>query len=202
MRKNLVYPVVLAVALGGCAAVRKAPAPDATYDLGTASSKPFSAPAQKLPPLSVAQASAPAWLDSTRMFYRLDYANGQQPRPFASSRWSTPPAQLFEQRLKSRLGQAGGEVLSASYGAMRVPVLYLDVDEFSQVFESPTQNTAHVTVRAAVLQNRILIGQRTFTKKVPAPTADAPGGVQALAEASDAVIADMMTWLAQLPLKR
>jgi hypothetical protein len=39
-------------------------------------------------------------------------------------------------------------------------------------------------------------------KQMPAATADATGGVDALADASDAVIADMMKWLAQLPLKR
>lgn len=206
MKKNFRWIAALiavfSLALGGCASVRKGPAPDAAYDLGTLSGKQPVTSSLNLPPLSVAQASAPAWLDSTRMFYRLAYENDQQPRLYSNSRWNTPPAQLFEQRLKTRLGQAGGQVLSASYGAMRLPLLYLEIDEFNQVFENPTQSSAHVTVRAAVLQNRILTDQKTFMKKVPAPTPDATGGVEALAQASDAVIADIMTWLAQLPLKR
>jgi cholesterol transport system auxiliary component len=36
---------------------------------------------------------------------------------------------------------------------------------------------------------------------MPAPTADAAGGVAALAQASDAVIGDMLQWLATLPMK-
>ncbi|MGV3742758.1 MAG: ABC-type transport auxiliary lipoprotein family protein [Burkholderiaceae bacterium] len=186
--------------LAGCAINEPPPASQA-FDLGPARMEK-TADMPKLPALSVAHVDAPSWLDSTRMFYRLGYSNAQQPRQYAGNRWITPPAQLFEQRLKSRLGQSGGMVLSASAGAMRIPVLQIEIDEFTQVFESPGQSAAHVTVRAAVIDNRILIAQQTFVKQVPAPTADAPGGVRALADASDAVIADMMKWLAQLPLKK
>lgn len=186
--------------LAGCA-INEPPPTSQAFDLGPARMEKV-AEMPKLPAVSVAHIDAPSWLDSTRMFYRLGYANAQQPRPYSGSRWITPPAQLFEQRLKARLGQGGGMVLSASAGAMRIPVLHIEVDEFIQTFESPAQSAAHVTVRAAVIDNRILIAQQTFVKQVPASTADAPGGVRALADASDAVIADMMRWLAQLPLKR
>ncbi|MDQ9169170.1 ABC-type transport auxiliary lipoprotein family protein [Oxalobacteraceae bacterium R-40] len=200
MMKNFISLALLFLALSGCA-VSEPPPRSQAYDLGPLSRK-HAADAPRLPALSVAHIDAPSWLDSTRMFYRLAYANEQQPRQYSGSRWITPPAQLFEQRLKSWIGQEGNMVLSASAGAMRVPVLQIEVDEFTQIFESPAQSAAHVTVRAAVIQNRILIAQQTFTKQVPAPTADAPGGVRALADASDAVIADMMRWLAQLPLKK
>jgi cholesterol transport system auxiliary component len=188
--------------LSACA-VGEPPPRSHAFDLGPLSGKDAAAAgAPRLPALSVAHIDAPSWLDGTRMFYRLAYANEQQPRQYSGSRWITPPAQLFEQRLKARIGQEGNMVLSASAGAMRVPVLQIEVDEFTQIFESPAQSAAHVTVRAAVIHNRILIAQQTFTKQVPASTADAPGGVRALADASDAVIADMMRWLAQLPLKK
>jgi cholesterol transport system auxiliary component len=199
--KNFIYLALLLLTLSGCA-VSEPPARSQAYDLGPLSRKDAAADTPRLPALSVAHIDAPSWLDSTRMFYRLAYANEQQPRQYSGSRWITPPAQLFEQRLKSWIGQEGNMVLSASAGAMRVPVLQIEVDEFTQIFESPAQSAAHVTVRAAVIQNRILIAQQTFMKKLPAPTADAPGGVRALADASDAVIADMMRWLAQLPLKK
>jgi cholesterol transport system auxiliary component len=201
MIRHAILFATLSALLASCA-ITDTPAPRQSFDLGPADAARLPMPAVQLPSLSVAHIDAPSWLDSTRIFYRLAYVNDQQPRPYATSRWSTPPAQLFEQRLKSRLGQAGGMVLSASAGAMRLPVLHIEVDEFTQLFESPAQSAAHVTVRAAVVQNRILIAQQTFTKRLPAPTADAEGGVRALADASDAVIADMMKWLAQTPLKK
>jgi cholesterol transport system auxiliary component len=199
--KNLFSFALLSLLLSSCA-VSEPPPRSQAFDLGPLIRNDAAANMPRLPALSVAHIDAPSWLDSTRMFYRLSYANEQQPRQYSGSRWITPPAQLFEQRLKARIGQEGNMVLSASAGAMRVPVLQIEVDEFTQIFESPAQSAAHVTVRAAVIQNRVLIAQKTFTKQVPASTADAPGGVRALADASDAVIADMMRWLAQLPLKR
>lgn len=200
MKSHLTPVVFASLVLTACAVSQPPPASQA-FDLGQAR-KETASNVPHLPALSVAHIDAPSWLDSTRMFYRLAYANEQQPRPYSSSRWISPPAQLFEQRLKTRLGQGSGMVLSASAGAMRVPVLHIEVDEFMQIFESPAQSAAHVTVRAAVIDNRILVAQKTFMKQVPAATADAAGGVDALAEASDAVIADMMKWLAQVPLKR
>lgn len=202
MSKYLLFFACSVSLLAGCA-INDPPPASQSFDLGTTRvDKGTTNNAPQLPALSVAHVDAPSWLDSTRMFFRLAYANEQQPRPYSGSRWITPPAQLFEQRLKARLGQGGGMVLSASAGAMRIPVLHIEIDEFTQVFENPAQSAAHVTVRAAVIHNRILIAQQTFVKQVPASTADAPGGVRALADASDAVIADMMRWLAQLPLKR
>lgn len=201
MKKNISLIALLALSVSGCM-IAKPSAPPAVYDLGMVQARHAASTPVNLPSLSVAHVDAPGWLDSTRMFFRLVYANEQQPRPYATSRWNTPPAQLFEQRMKSRLGQAGGMVLSASAGAMRVPVLHIEIDEFMQVFESPAESAAHVTVRAAVLHNRVLIAQKTFMKKLPTPTADAQGGVQALADASDAVIADMIPWLSQLPIQK
>lgn len=201
MKINSIFFACIVSLLAGCAVTQPRPSSQA-FDLGPTRLEKANGDAPQVPALSIAHIDAPSWLDSTRMFYRLAYANEQRPQPYSGSRWISPPAQLFEQRLKSRLGQSGGMVVSASAGAMRVPVLHIEMDEFMQVFESPEQSVAHVTVRAAVIDNRVLAAQKTFVKQLPAPTADASGGVEALADASDAVIADMMKWLAQLPLKK
>ena len=42
-----------------------------------------------------------------------------------------------------------------------------------------------------------VLAQRSFTAQRPAPTADAPGGVKALAAASDAVVAELVAWVGQ-----
>lgn len=185
--------------LGGCAT---RPEPITLYDLGLLRASQGTGMPPALPALSVAEVTAPAWLDSPMMFFRLAYANDQQPRPYAASRWSMPPAQLFVQRLKSRMGQAGGVVLSASDGAANVPLLRVEADDFMQIFNSAGQSVGHIVVRASVLNGRTLAAHKTFTQQSPAPTADAPGGVKALADATDAIIAEMMNWLAGLPLKK
>ena len=75
----------------------------------------------------------------------------------------------------------------------RVPdTLRVSLEEFSQYFESPTSSVGLVRLRATLIRSapggdRVL-AQRTFTAQRPAPSADAPGGVKALAAASDAVV--------------
>jgi len=182
--------------LTGCASVKKPQAE--LFDLGLATAA-TNMPA--LPPMALAEVSTPEWLDSPAIFYRLAYDSARQPRPYANSRWSMPPAQLFAQRLKSRMGQAGGTLLSASDGATGIPVLHLDVDEISQVFDSPERSAGMVAMRLSVLNGRRLLGQKSFVRRMPAPSADVAGGVDAIAAASDAVIADMLQWLASLDLR-
>jgi cholesterol transport system auxiliary component len=185
--------------LAGCAAK-----PDAigSYDLGPLRAAPAASAAAPLPAISVAEVRVPAWLDSRRMFYRLDYANDQQPRTYADSRWTMPPGQLFVQRLKSRLSQAGGTVVPTSDGALNLPVLYIEADDFSQNFASAERSSAHVAIRASLFDGRFLRAQKLFVRDAPAASADARGGAAALAAASDAIIDDIAAWLANLPAKK
>jgi cholesterol transport system auxiliary component len=44
-----------------------------------------------------------------------------------------------------------------------------------------------------------LLGQRNIVKREPAPSADAAGGVRALAAATDAAAAEIGQWLQQTP---
>jgi cholesterol transport system auxiliary component len=203
-----------ALLLGGCAAAKQ---PALTfYDFGplrnpasatpgapaAVSSLPAPANAQNLPAVALADVDAPPGLDSPVMYYRLDYANDQEPRPYSGSRWTSPPADLFAQRLKWRFGQSGAPILSANDGAVNVPVLRIETDEFMQRFASTTASSGRVTLRVAVLRDRRLVGQKSFSAEVVAASADAPGGVRALADASDIAITDIMSWLASLPLQK
>jgi cholesterol transport system auxiliary component len=180
--------------LTGCATTGQQ---NTLYDFGSLNAMPTPLPA--LAPISIAEARAPNWLDTPHMFFRLSYANDQQPRPYANSHWSMPPAQLFTQRLMARIAQAGGTALPAADGAMNVPVLRIEVDDFSQVFDTPGHSVGQVSVRASAFNGRVLAAQKSFMTQLPAPSADAAGGAKALAAAGDAVIAEMMTWLATLP---
>lgn len=205
--KNMtrIFCTVLALAcstlIGGCASAGHESA--ALYDLGPfGATQAPSGSTSTLPPISIAEVHAPAWLDSQRMFYRLNYDNAQQPQSYAASRWAMPPAQLFLQRLRSSLAQAGGVVVPASDGALNLPVLRLEVDDFSQTFDDATHSSVLVAIRASLFDGRILRAQKTFIRKNPAASADARGGAVALANASDVIIHEMTIWLANLPAKK
>lgn len=172
----------------------------ALYDFGTMQNTGSEQALPALPPISIAEIQAPAWLDNTHMFFRLNYANEQQPRPYAYSRWTMPPAQLFSQRIKSRLAQAGGAVLPTTAGIVNTPVLRLEADNFMQLFESAEKSTVRIELRATVSQGSRFIGQKSFIKQLLAPTADASGEAAAMSLASDAAIEDIAAWLATLPL--
>lgn len=192
-----------AAALTGCALpLPDKPARPAVYDFGpapAAAGHTDTAPpagAIALPPVT-----APAALDGQAVLYRLAYADdAQQLRPYAQARWSMPPAELLSQRLHAALA-ATRPVVPAGEGLAAVE-LRLHLDEFSQVFDAPGQSHALLRLRATALAPRAaqrLLGQRSFSVQRPAATADAPGGARALAEASDAAIAELSGWLAQLP---
>jgi cholesterol transport system auxiliary component len=185
--------VAAAILLAACAGRRTV---QGVFDLGPLPSASATAGAA-LPPVSLADLEAPAWLATQAMHYRLGYANAQQLQRYASSRWTMAPPALLAQRLKSRIAQAGGVVLSAQDGAAQVPVLRLDLDDFTQVFTTPDQSHAQIALRASLFNGRALVAQKNFAHTMPAPSADAEGGAAAMAAASDAVIADIIAWLAQ-----
>lgn len=207
MKKSIQIPmIILAIALagvsGGCTGMAGEKEQRTLYDLGMLPAQKNVAAPAALPPLSIAEVSAPAWLNTRLMYYRFAFANDQQPQPYANSRWSMPPAELFGQRLRARMAQAGGMVLSTSDGATNVPVMRIEADDFTQIFSTPQQSIVRVNVRASVLNGRALVAHKNFLREVAAPTPDADGGARALANASDAVITDMMNWVAGLALKK
>ncbi|MUI13777.1 ABC transporter [Massilia dura] len=190
--------VACAALLTGCAST-KAPAPT-SFDFGPVAAPVTAMPAAaSFPALVVADVNGPATLDTDRMFYRLMYANAQQALPYAYNRWAATPLQLLSQRLKARIAQGGVKVLSTTDATGGLPLLRLDMDEFSQNFASATQSTANISLRASLFRGHLLVDQRTFTRSADAPSADAAGGASALAATSDAIAADLLAWLATQP---
>lgn len=191
-----------ALLLGGCAS--RGPLPT-YYDFGPPAS-PVTVATQAaipaLPVLVIADANGPSWLDNQRMYYRLLYADAQQSRPYAYNRWNTPPLQLLSQRLKTRIAQGGIKVLATTDAAAGIPLLRIDVDDFSQNFDTEKQSSGQVTLRASLFRGHVLVDQKTFSRNSRAGSADAQGGAQALASASDAIAADLLAWLGTLTLPK
>ena len=71
-----------------------------------------------------------------------------------------------------------------------------------RTFDTATSSKGVLRLRASVFRNHRLVDQKTFDRSVPAPSADAAGGARALADASDAVAADVLSWLVALPPSR
>jgi cholesterol transport system auxiliary component len=196
---RLIATSFLAVLASGCTSIGKSD-PVTLYDLGPLRIDHPAALAT-LPPISIADIAAPEWLESRSMYFRLNYSNELQPRPYAESRWTMPPPQLLSQRLRSRIAYAGGVALNTSDGAFDMPVLRIVADDFTQYFDAPGQSSGQVGLLASVFKGRKLLAQKTFVKQAPAPSPDAGGGAQALAAASDAALADLIAWLGALDLK-
>ena len=80
-------------------------------------------------------------------------------------------------------------------------ILRIELEEFSHFFEAPSQSWGLVRLRATLLDNTSagerLLAQRSIVVQRPAPTPDAPGGVRALAAATDAAADEIAQWVAQ-----
>jgi len=199
--------LALIIALTGCNALPDKPGRTTLYDFGPGAlvtSAPAIANALRLPAIALTDIEANARIDGTQMLYRLGYADANELRPYAQSRWSLAPAQLLRQRLRDALA-ARRTVLDPQESATiarsetRPQTLRVSLEEFTQYFDSPASSAGLVRLRATLTQgtpggDRVL-GQQTFTVRLPAPSADAPGGVKALSEASDAVVAELVAWV-------
>lgn len=193
----------LLLALSGCAALTgggNPPVRATLYDLG-APLRLADGAAPTLPPLALGDVDASAALDTQAVQYRLAYADAQQPRPYAQARWSMPPSQLLRQRLREALSQHRALLNPGEAGVQRT--LRIELDDFSQRFDDATRSSGVVRLRATLVdtsgRTEKLLAQRNFALEHPATSADAPGGVRALASATDATIAAIEQWLRAQP---
>jgi cholesterol transport system auxiliary component len=213
--RSLMNPAAIALGtallVAGCGALPDKPARTTLYDFGPGLTAPAAAAAPAaatLPTLALAEFDSNSRLDGTQILYRLGYADANELRPYSQSRWSLPPAQLLRQRLRDTLSERRtvlGPEESATISRSRGEVpdtLRISLDEFSHYFDSASASVGLVRLRATLVRSapggdRVL-GQRTFTVRRPASSADAPGGVKALVSASDAAMAEVVQWVDQL----
>jgi cholesterol transport system auxiliary component len=192
--------------LGACSALPERPQRPVTYDFGPGVITAPAAAGKPLPALALAEVEPSGLLEgSTAVLYRLAYADAQQLQPYAQARWSTPAAQLVRQRLRETLGQrravfSAGESAALMRTNGTLPrILRVDLEEFSQIFDSPGSSAGVVRLRVTLLDSTPegdrLLGQRLVVVQRPAASADAAGGVRALAQAADAAAQEIEDWL-------
>lgn len=207
--------VAALLALGACGALPDKPQQARLYDFGPGpvpGAAPAPAPASAAlsrQAITLPDFETPGRLEGTQILFRLGYADAQVVRAYSQARWSLPPGQLLRQRLRDGLARQRTVLMPAeATGIGRVQgqmpdVLRVTLDEFSHYFDAPDRSAGLVRLRATLLRNgpggdRVL-AQRSFSVRKPAPTPDAPGGVTALAAATDAVVAELVQWVDQQP---
>jgi cholesterol transport system auxiliary component len=187
--------------LGACGLKPAPRAPTATYDFGSPES---AAPPveSRIPHVIVVQDPiAPLWLDSRDMHYRLAYDDPARLRLYASSRWATSPVQLVGTLLRRRLGEATERGAAIrDYGLESDYWVRVELEEFSQVFDTEQAGRALVRLKVALNERRgrRLMAQRTFAAEAACPSPNAQGAVVGLRVASEQVVAEVVDWVATL----
>ncbi len=209
--------LIFLLGLTGCSLPKAGVAP-LVFDFGPGTlQSPAATQALALPALALAEVQASPALEGTALLYRLTYSDAQQLQPYALARWSMPPAQLVRQRLLERLGwqralllpgDVGPGTAAAAVGASTrqappaLRTLRVELEEFSQLFDTPTHSSGLLRLRATLVQavaaGEQLVAQRSFVVLRPAPTPDASGGVRALTAATDAAAQEIEAWLRDL----
>jgi cholesterol transport system auxiliary component len=160
-----------------------------SYDLGAVQPAPNNRIVASLRSIDV---FAVSWLDSSAMQYRLLYSANQRRQNYAESRWVAPPAELVGHALRKRmLSGAGGRRLPPARGPGRIrPGL-----RFGQGQPRPDRGAGAAAVAPSGGE---ILARRSFSLSRPAASADAGGGVAALAGAVEAFSTELHDWLGGL----
>jgi cholesterol transport system auxiliary component len=196
-----------ALLLAGCSSFAPdKPVRPTLYDFGPGNvTEAAAAPAGT--PLVLADVEVAGSLETSAFHYRLGYSDPHQLRPYAFARWSAPPGSLLRQRLREHLGRDRPVLDSTSAAALArrtgasPRVLRVELEEFSQLFDTEKDSKGVVRLRCTLMENTAggerLIAQRSFAAQKPAPSPDAPGGVRALTAATDQLAQEVALWLQQ-----
>ena len=174
--------------LAGCGTVGTLPKAITLHDFGPPG-KVIYAPAI---PLRLLEVRAPSWLGSSGMQYRFDDAADQRRLTYTENRWVAAPAELIQTAMRRAFDLAlpdGGGCL-----------LRIELDEFSQVFDSPTTSHGVIDARALLISPRAdaLLAESRITVSAEAASPNAAGGAAALRDASHQLIGEVADWLGTL----
>jgi len=196
MRTMLV--LLLAATLSGCTLGPEKKDAAATHDLSGAPSS-AAGKTRIRATLLVQPIAAPGWLESNAIVYRLNYQDAARQLNYANSRWAAPVASLVAQRLRAQLAAASDSgIVNLADSARADYALRVELEEFSQVFDTADASRAVIVARASLvnLARRSLQAQKTFTIDRPAAGANAESGVRALSAGSAELVDAIVAWTA------
>lgn len=190
MRKlRRLAPVALAlpVLAAGCLSqVLPEPAPPpVTFDFGP----PPDTPSAALPaPFRLDAVTAPSWLRSPNIYYRRLDEQRTALVPYAQNVWIASAAELFAERLASRLARAGAEQASEPLA------LELELESFEHVYTAPDRAYVVARLRAAYRGRDGQTRERVLEVRRPA-AATVDGATAELPRAADDLLDAVLGWL-------
>lgn len=186
-RRALAWAGIVGLAIGVAACVGGPAARPvvALYDLGDVNEKGEGSPITAPLWLGNLELSAPSWLDSRAMQYRLESEPARR-QSFAENRWAATPAELLSAALRRQLGVSGAGCR-----------LKLELDEWIQTFDAAGQSRAQLAVRASLMAAKgdAVLARQSWLKEQPAGR-DPRQGVAAFAALERTLAADLALWLA------
>lgn len=181
---------VASVSLVACGGGAGARAPK-QLDLGSVTVAPKT-DLPKNPAVAVPAAASAVLLNETMVVWRV--GDTGQPQSYTTYQWVAPPARLITQRVVDRLSLQGA-VLQQSVGA-DFPQLRLNVQRFEQTFSPDgASSKGNLTLQVVLIRGTKVVDQLLLDVSVPAVTQDAPGGADALRQATDQAVEQMAQWL-------
>ena len=188
--------LLLATTLLGCSLVPAHPPLPARHDFGPPTQHTQTVAFSALEELGLNGVSAPEWLQTTNIQYRLLYDDPTQLRAYAFHQWLAPPSELLEQRWREQRA-THGNITKTSLGFL-VYQLQVELNRFEQIFNSPDSANVVIRARAMVMgaDHAQPIVERLFTaQRESAP--DVQGAIEGLASLADTLITDIRQWATQ-----
>lgn len=183
--------LMTACLLSACSGVIRNVPPVAVYDFGLPAARLVADGTWSKLALEV---KSPTWFDSLNIDYRLTYDEPLKPREYVGSRWAGSPGVLLALRLRQQLGVANATGNTATDCTLR-----LELQEFSQVFDTPQQSRALLQAHVSLIDGkRQVLAERPVIIEKSAATADASGGVNALVAASTEFGQQLADWLGRI----
>lgn len=181
---------IVSVSLVACGGGAGARAPK-QLDLGSATVTPKTG-LPKNPAVAVPAAASAVLLNETMVVWRV--GDNGQPQSYTTYQWVAPPARLITQRVVDRLSLQGA-VLQQSVG-VDFPQVRLNLQRFEQTFSPDgASSKGNLTLQVVLMRGTKVVDQLLLDISVPAVTQDAPGGADALRQATDQAVEQMAQWL-------
>jgi len=182
--------LVITALLAGCGAGRSTQAPR-QLDLGAGPDPMNKMALTQNAPVVVPTANASGLLNDTSVIWRIGQTG--QPQAYATYQWVASPAKLVVQRVTDRLALQGA-VLPQSVGA-DLPQIRLNLLRFEQSFANDgASSVGALTLQAVFVRGDQVIDQKLIDIQVPTVTQDAPGGADALRQATDQAAEQVAKW--------
>lgn len=190
MTRSATALLIAVVSAFGCASNPSSRTGVDTYDFGLPASR-ASGDSDAFARIAL-EVVSPPWFDALNIDYRLAYDDPLKQREYAASRWAGAPGVLLGQRLRQRLGFA------ATPDAASDCLLRFELQEFSQVFQTPQQSQGVLLGSASLIDGkRQRLAEHVFLIEKPAAHPNARGGVEALVGAVGELTEQLAAWLGE-----